>query len=161
MDLTSFETREALQEWIDEQDEPEEVTEELSDQLQGDELQGTPAQWVVYEAPSLMDEFPMGGVVQPETLDKKWDVYDEGRRRKYGDEDEEAQRAVFDEVKASFEDLTGAVGGGPDREGDTEIELDEDGKIVGIDDWWINDDKEGRWMREVDEFPYFIFRRLP
>ena len=77
MDLTSFETREALQEWIDEQDEPEEVTEELSDQLQGDELQGTPAQWVVYEAPSLMDGFPMGGVVQPETLDKKWDVYDE------------------------------------------------------------------------------------
>ena len=71
MDLTSFETREALQEWIDEQDEPEEVTEELSDQLQGDELQGTPAQWVVYEAPSLMDGFPMGGVVQPETLDKR------------------------------------------------------------------------------------------
>ena len=57
--------------------------------------------------------------------------------------------------------MTGAVGGGLDLEGDTEIEFDEDGKIVGIDDWWINNDKEGRRMREVDEFSYFNVRRLP
>lgn len=144
MDLTQFETLEALQKWIEEQYEPEEVTEELSDQLQGDELQGTPAQYVVYEAPSLMDEFPMCGAIQPETLDKKWDLYDEDGERKYGNEDYEAQRAVCDDVKAAFKVLTGAFDGGFDREGDTEIEFDEEGKIVGMDDRWINVDKEGR-----------------
>lgn len=95
MDLTQFETPEELKDWIDEQEDPEEVTEELSEQLQSDELQGTSAQYVVYGALSLMDEFPMGGAVQPETLDKKWDVYDEDGERKYGDEDYEAQTAVF------------------------------------------------------------------
>lgn len=159
MDLTEFETPEALQEWIEEQDDPEEVTEELGDQLQGDELQGTPAQYVVYGALSLMEEFPMGGAVQPKTLDKKWDVYNEDGERKFGDEDYEAQAAICDDVKAAFKDLTGAIAGGPDREGDTEIEFDDDGKVIGMEDWWINDEREGRWMVVVDEWPYFNFER--
>lgn len=159
MDLTQFETPEALKIWIQEQEDPDEATEVLGDLLQGDELQGKPAQYVVYGALSLMDEFPMGGAVQEATLEKKWDVYDEEGERKYEDDDYAAQTAICDDVKAAFKDLTGAVAGGPDREGDTELEFDEDGRIIGMEDWWLNDDREGRWMVVVDEWPYFNFER--
>ena len=43
MDLTQFETPEALKIWIQEQEDPDEATEVLGDLLQGDELQGKPA----------------------------------------------------------------------------------------------------------------------
>ena len=130
------------------QDEPEDVTEELGDLLQGDELQGKPELYLVCGALSLRDEFQMGGASQEAMLDKKWDVLDEDGERNYGDD-----------VKAAFKDLTGAEAGGPDKEGDTELELDEDGRVVGMEDWWINDDREGRWIVVVDEWPYFNFER--
>lgn len=117
MDLSQFDSPEALKEWISEQDEPEDITEELGDLLQGDELQGKPELYLVYGALSLMDEFPMGGAIQEATLNKKWDVLDEDGERNYGDDDYKAQTAVCDDVKAAFKDLTGAEGGGPDRAG--------------------------------------------
>ena len=37
MDLSQFDSPEELKDWIEEQDEPEDITEELGDQLQGRE----------------------------------------------------------------------------------------------------------------------------
>ena len=117
MDLSQFDSPEELKDWIEEQDEPEDITEELGDQLQGDELQGNPELYLVYGALSLMDEFPISGAIQEATLDKKWDVLDEDGERNYGDDDYEAQTAACDDVRAAFKDLTGAEAGGPDAEG--------------------------------------------
>ena len=159
MNLEGFDSPEALKDWIEEQDDPEDLVEELMDLVQGGELQGMPAQYMVYGALSLLDEFPMSGAVQPATLEKKWDVLDEDGERTYGDDDYNAQAAICEDVKTAFNDMTGAVAGGPDKEGDTDLEFDDEGRISGMEDWWINDDKEGRWMVVVDEWPYFNFVR--
>ena len=153
-DLSKFETPEELKDWIESQEDPDEVIDELRD-IETDSLAGKPEQYVVYGALSLLDTFAMGGAIQPETLKKQWlDVDSDG-----DPEDYEAVCAVCDDVKAAFKDLTGAVAGGPDKEGDTELTFDGDRRIVGMDDWWINDDRDGRWMVVIDEFPYFNFER--
>ena len=159
LDLSQFDSPEELKCWVEEQADPDDSIEELTDLLQGDELEGKPEQYLVYGALSLMDEFATGQSIQPATLDKKWDVLDEDGDRNYGDDDYEAITAVCDDVKAAFKYLTGADAGGPDREGDTELEFDEEGRISGMEDWWINDDRGGRWMVVVDEWPSFDFKR--
>lgn len=159
MDLSQFDSPEELKEWIEEQDEPEDFTEELAELLQGDEIKGKPEQYLIYGALSLMDEFPLGGQIMSELLEKRWDTTDEdGERQSTGYNDEGAM-AVASDVKAAFKDLTGAEAGGPDKEGDTEVQYDKEGRIIGMEDWWINDDREGRWMVVVDEWPYFNFER--
>ena len=159
LDLNQFDSPETLKSWIEGQSDPEEAIDELTDLSQGSELKGKPEQYLVYGALSLMGEFAVGGVVQPATLEKKWDVLDEDGERNYGDDDSEAVTAVCNDVKAAFKDLTGAEAGGPDREGDTDIEFDEESRISGMEDWWINDDRGGRWMVTVDEWPSFDFVR--
>ena len=62
--------------------------------------------------------------------------------RKYEDEDQKAHEAVCNNAKTAFKDLTGAEAGGPDKEGDTELDFDDEGKVVRKDDWWTNDDTE-------------------
>ena len=159
MDFSQFANPEELRDWIEEQDEPEDVTEELGELMQSDKLQGKPQLYLVYSALSLMDEFPLGGQIKPELLEKKWDTTDEdGERQTFGFNDEGAV-AVASDVKEAFKGLTGATAGGPDKEGDTEVQYDDEGRIIGMEDWWINDDREGRWMVVVDEWPFFNFER--
>ncbi|MDC0320034.1 hypothetical protein OAL34_02740 [Synechococcus sp. AH-551-G03] len=154
-DLRRFGTPEELKDWIEEQEDPDEVTEEIGDQLQSEVFVDKLEQYVFYGALSLLDVFPICGSIQPGTLKKKWDELDEDGEPDYS----QAVTAVCEDVKAAFKDLTGAVAGGPDREGDTDLEFDDERRIVGMDDWWINDDREGRWMVVIDEFPYFNFER--
>lgn len=157
MDLTEFKTAEELKAYVENQKDPEEATEQLSEQYQEGIFDGKPQKYIVYTALALMDEFPMGGSIQTATLEKKWNITDDdGEKQTTGYNDDGAMAVVAD-VKAAFLDLTGVEAGGPDKEGDTEIEYDEEGKIIGMEDWWINDGRDGRWLVVIDEWPYFNF----